>query len=245
MKLPWVDNDTATIAWNAYKRTGEFDSSQLKLEFIGEDEDEELSYLELERIVDNLTTVQSKFRGKNIKSIGGQIDADIIETVHSCLEPLCSVNQLSRLGFWRWFSNIAYNGFFWKFIMWRFNSDKMINWGITSPSLFIEVYFYRAWIRGHKMYDKDEVDPYKYAKKGSSDVWRSHILRQDFGRDREFVKAFLDTIYDESGATVIGTSELRTKLIPALRAWTSNATFTHLSYSECLHLIQKLRTEGV
>ena len=58
----------------------------------------------------------------------------------------------------------------------------MINWGITSPGSIIEVYFYRAWLRGQKMYDPSDADPYKYARLGASDVWRSHILRQDFGR---------------------------------------------------------------
>ena len=94
------------------------------------------------------------------------------------------------------------------------------------------------------MYDCDLKDPYRYAKLGSSDVWRSHILRQDFGSDREFVKAFLDTIYDRNGNTLIGTEELRTQLIPSIRAWTSNSTFSHLTYKENLELIRELRTDS-
>ena len=95
------------------------------------------------------------------------------------------------------------------------------------------------------MYDPSDADPYKYARLGASDVWRSHILRQDFGRDREFVKAFLDTVYNSSGKVVISTNEMRTKLIPALRAWTSSASFSHLSYNENLELIKYLREQGV
>jgi hypothetical protein len=109
----------------------------------------------------------------------------------------------------------------------------------------VEVYFYRAWLRGHKMFEGSGADPYHYAKKGASDVWRSHILRQEFGRDREFVKAFLDTIYDEDGDTRIGTEDIRKTVIPALRAWTSSASFSHLGYNENLKLIQHLISEGV
>lgn len=95
------------------------------------------------------------------------------------------------------------------------------------------------------MYEPTDSDPYKYARLGAADVWRSHILRQDFGRDREFVKAFLDTVYDDSGKVLVGTTEMRTKLIPALRAWTSSASFSHLTYSENLKLIEYLRKKGV
>ena len=87
------------------------------------------------------------------------------------------------------------------------------------------------------MYDPDLADPYEYAKKGSSDVWRSQILRQDFGKDRNFVKAFLDFCWDENGDRRIGDTKLRTQLIPALRSWTSNASYEHLTYDECLELI--------
>ena len=95
------------------------------------------------------------------------------------------------------------------------------------------------------MVDDALPDPYLYAKKGSSDFWRSHVFRQEFGRDREFVKAFIDTVYSPDGATKVGTNELRKKLIPALRAWTSGATFAHLSYEQSFELIQQLRAEDL
>ena len=93
------------------------------------------------------------------------------------------------------------------------------------------------------MYDEAQADPYHYAKLGAADVWRSHILRQDFGADREFVKALLDTIYDEDGVTKVTTTELRKVLIPAIRAWTSHASFSHLSYEECKQVISELKRD--
>ena len=238
MRLKSIDNETADRAWLAHQTQGEFDASSAKIETIGHDGGE-LSDVELYGLVDRLKNVQG------IKKARGQIDSDLTEIVHSELSKFAGVHELCQIGFWRWLSNIACDGYFWKFIMWRFNSEKVINWGITNPGSIIEVYFYRAWFRGHKMYDPDEQDPYKYAKLGLSDVWRSHILRQDFGRDREFVKAFLDTIYGEDGKTLVRTTELREKLIPALRAWTSEATFSHLSYKENIELIEKLRSDGI
>ena len=95
------------------------------------------------------------------------------------------------------------------------------------------------------MWEKNAIDPYKYARIGSSEIWRSHILRVELGKDREFVKAFLDTLYDSNGEIQIPTKELRTKLIPSLRAWASSASFSHLSYDENLKLIEHLRSRGM
>lgn len=247
MRLPSITNDQASIAWNAMSDHGMYDAHQLVMDYIGPDDDELIfGELDLDPLRDALADIKSKFANKNKKSVAGSLDAEVIEPLHKLLLDAGSTPfQLSQLGFWRWLSNIASGGYFWEFIKWRFEGNQLVNWGITSQGQIIEVYFYRAWLRAHKMYDPDAADPYHYAKLGSSDVWRSHILRQEFGRDPNFVKAFLDTVYDVSGATVVGTNELRTKLIPALRAWTSNSTYAHLSYSENLELIKKLRADAV
>ena len=52
-------------------------------------------------------------------------------------------------------------------------------------------------------------------------------------------------VYDKDGNTLVGTEELRKKLVPALRAWTSGSTFSHLSYTENVELIRKLKIEGI
>lgn len=242
MKIQSISIESAQIIWSARMEGTQPDLAAINIDYLGDD-DELLSDIELDDLKERLDTVKRKFVDNKSKNIGGRIDAELPEIIHSELSPLADVHQLSNLAFWRWLSNAACNGFFWDFIMWRFDSDKVINWGITSAANGIEVYFYRAWLRGHKMKDDSLPDPYKYARIGSSDVWRSHILRQDFGRDREFVKAFLDTIYDDVGNTVIATKELRETLIPAIRAWTSSASFSHLSYKESLDLINHLRTK--
>lgn len=245
MKIPMISNEQASTAWNSMSDCGSYDASSVVFDFNGPEDDEIFNDIDLIELQDELLGIIHKYDGKNKKNVGGHIDSDIVEPVHNALAGKVSVHQLSQIGFWRWLSNIANSGSFWRFVKWRFESDMQINWGITTPGSIIEVYFYRAWLRGHKMYDANLPDPFHYAKLGSSDVWRSHILRQDFGRDREFVKAFLDTVYDQEGQTRIGTQELRNKLIPALRAWTSSSTFSHLSYTENLALIERLRSEGI
>ena len=245
MKVRSLKLEIANDIWSAKNAGEDYPLDEGKMDIIGEEEDILLSDLELDELKENLIDLQSKYSRTVSKVEGGKIDSELPEIVHGELRNLINVHQAAQIGFWRWMSNVACSGYFWEFIKWRFGSDQMINWGITSPGSIIEVYFYRAWLRGQKMYDPSDADPYKYARLGASDVWRSHILRQDFGRDREFVKAFLDTVYNSSGKVVIGTNEMRTKLIPALRAWTSSASFSHLSYNENLELIKYLREQGV
>ncbi|MFZ4746158.1 MAG: hypothetical protein ACOYLK_04600 [Sphingomonas sp.] len=246
MRVPQISNEQAALAWNAMKDLGAYDASEVVFDYIGSSDEEEIvSDIELMDLCASLLDIKAKYGDKNKKNIGGQIDADVIEPVYKTLSEIANIHQLSHIGFWRWLSNIANSGSFWKFIQWRFGGDTQVNWGIASPGSIIEVYFYRAWLRGHKMLDPSLPDPLHYAKLGGSDVWRSHILRQDFGRDREFVKAFLDTVYDKNGQVQVGTEEMRTKLIPSLRAWTSSSTFSHLSYNENLTLIERLRSEGI
>ncbi len=247
MRLPSISNDQASIAWNAMANHDAFDAHKMMIDSIGDDDDDIIfGDLDLEPLCSCLADIKAKYADKNKKTVAGALDAEVIEPLHKILlEAKVTPFQLSQLGFWRWLSNIACNGHFWRFIKWRFEGDQLVNWGITSQGQIIEVYFYRAWLRAHKMFDASSLNPYRYATIGSSDVWRSHILRQDFGRDRDFVKAFLDTIYDDNGITVVGTQELRTNLIPALRAWTSNSTYSHLSYKENLKLIANLRSDVI
>lgn len=246
MRVPTITNEQALDAWNALNDHGVYEAvGELVLDYVEGDLDQDFSDLDLMDLVDTFENIKFQYRGKISKQYGGQVDAEIVEPIHATmLEAGLTVRQLSSLGFWRWFSNIACDSYFWHFIKWRYNSEIQQNWGITSVSSMIEVYFFRAWLRGHKMYEPNAKNPYYYAKIGSSDVWRSHILRQEFGRDKSFVKAFLDTIYDKSGKTKVGTQELRTELIPLLRAWSANASFGHLTYEENMELINLLRTNS-
>ena len=100
--------------------------------------------------------------------------------------------------------------------------------------------YFRCWVRGHKLHSPDDPDPYFYAKKGTGDFWRSHILRTDVGKDRNFVKAFLDFNFANDGTRLVSDPKLRGKLIPGVRAWTSMASFSHLSYEECTDILTEI-----
>ncbi|MBY6151659.1 hypothetical protein KUV47_00410 [Vannielia litorea] len=241
MRLPTITNDTAAAVWNAMNEAGEFDAGGVSVEYLGDESEAPLANMDLEELMDALDCVQAKYAGKfangQPRALGGLVDVDLIEPIHSICGKFAGVDQLSDLGFWRWLSNVSMGGHFWNFIAWRYEKKEQVNWGITSPRNAVEVLLYRSWLRGHKMYDPSLDDPYEYAKRGSSDVWRSHILRQDFGKDVAFVRAFLDSCWDKQGNRVLSDTKIRQQLIPALRSWTSNATYSHLTYDECIALV--------
>ena len=249
MKLQSISLDVSNDIWNKMMADNDYQPEFVNIDEIGTF-DQTLSDLELESLVDSLRDIQSKYGEKNKKTVGGLIDSEVCVVMHRELVNFANPRELSHIGFWRWLSNIARNGFFSQFIKWRMPSEpgktaNPVNWGIVSAGSIIEVYFYRAWLRAHKMYDLALSDPYYYAKLGGSDIWRSHILRQDFGRDREFIKAFLDVLHDEKGKQKIGTDDLRKKLIPGIRSWTSSGSFSHLSYDESYALINRIYKEGI
>ena len=250
MKLQTISLELSNDIWNKMLEDNNYQPEiNINIDETGS-YDETLSDLELETLVDGLRDIQSKYVDKNKKVVGGQIDAEVSVLVHQELSQYAYPRELSNIGFWRWLSNVAHGGFFWKFIKWRFTTEpgkdpNPVNWGVVSAGSIIEVFFYRAWLRGYKMYDPSKTDPYHYAKLGGSDIWRSHILRQDFGRDREFIKAFLDILHDKDGKQKIGTKDLREKLIPGIRSWTSSGSFSHLSYEESYALISRIYTEGI
>ena len=244
MRAPSISNEIGIQVWNARANGEEPNLPDGAIDYIG---DSELTFTELElvELSDQLDEIRLTYGEKDKKKYGGEIDGAIVSVVHRSLTEYLADFHLARLGFWRWLSNVALNGAFWQFIMWRLDSTAQINWGLTSQAQIVEVYFYRAWLRGHKMHDPDLANPYEYAERGSSDFWRSHVLRVEFGKDREFVKAFLDVVEGRANGKRVGTSELRKALIPALRAWSSSAAFCHLSYQENIELIMRLRSQSI
>ena len=240
LSLPDINNDVAQKYWTSLSKGMPLEISDADITYdVHDSEAQRFSDLEAEELFDELELIRSRFEIVNSKT-ASQIDSAIVKPIHDFFLGKSTPKQLGSYGFWRWLSNCALDGKFWDFVMWRFDSDALLNWGITTSQPLFEVYFFRAWLRGHMLYDSTKPNPYEYSVRGSTDFWRSHVLRQDFSQDPEFVKAFIDSVYDEDDRPIVATNQLRTQLIPALRAWSANASFSHLSYEESLSLISML-----
>jgi len=248
MRLPSISHDAANTVWIAHTQGVQPDTTSLQIVPIdgGDDDLSMFSVMDLDDLIGALHQIMSDYSNSSGAFSGksAEVDSLVVEPMHKALMGKADPFQLSQLGFWRWLSNSAHHDI-WAFIDWRFKRGEehgqKVNWGVTSSTALHEVYFYRAWVRAHKMFDSSLEDPYHYAKIGSSDNWRSHILRVEPGYDREFVKAFLDVVEEQK----INAEEMRNLVIPSLRAWSSNAGFFALDYEAAKKLINHLIGRGV
>jgi hypothetical protein len=253
MRFPSISTDTAHNQWTSHNNGGGTLSFTTEIDYIGDEGLEDFNDLELEDLIEELDVILKRYQAKQADKpttiTAHKFDSEIVAPIHKYLSQHLRPDQLCDIGFWRWLSNVAGDGFFWKLIYWRFLGGKkgkykpgsQVNWAIISGAADLkESYLFRSWVRGHLMHDPTLSDPYESAKKGTADVWRSHILRQDWGKDQTMVRAFLDFNFASDGKRLIPDPDLREILIPGLRFWTSKGSFSHLSYEECTDLIKEI-----
>lgn len=99
--------------------------------------------------------------------------------------------------FWTWMTFAAEDGGFAPLIDWRFGPGASPdNYGITTPGSFREGLLARLWWRADIGHVNGEADPYHFARIGDQDIWRSHVFRTRYGRDRSFARAFLTSVFE-------------------------------------------------
>ena len=109
MRLQSISQETSQTIWNS-RRSGAA-LPTFNVENLG-DYEEQLSDLELWDIKEKLEEVKDLYSGKNPKIHGGKVDSDIVEIIHGGLLEHAGVGELSNIGFWRWLSNVASDGYF-------------------------------------------------------------------------------------------------------------------------------------
>jgi len=118
---------------------------------------------------------------------GGHFEANANELLHRRLAALPRQVLLDR-GFWRWISVTMLR----EIIDWRHNAEdgvvKDLNFGIGAP---VEGLAYRLFMRADLALDVGAEDPYWLSRFPNQDLWRSHLLRQNYGRAFELRRALL------------------------------------------------------
>jgi hypothetical protein len=127
---------------------------------------------------------------------GGEFEARACEVAHQTLSLPRAVACDGE--FWLWLTLVAQDGTFARLVDWRFGPVKHVaNYGATTPGSFREGLMARLWWRGEIGHRAEDVgDPYALARTGDQDIWRSHIFRTRYGRNRDLAREFLMTIYD-------------------------------------------------
>jgi hypothetical protein len=136
-------------------------------------------------------------------------------SVHEALDAL-PVTVAVDPGFWIWLVFGSGHDGLAKLVSWRHGRGRQYdarddNFGLTTA---LEAGFWsRLWLRGDIAYDTTRPDPYELAERGDQDLWRSHIMRQEYAHARQVARALLTFQYPDETPT---TPRVAVKVIRAM-----------------------------
>ncbi|GIV04390.1 MAG: hypothetical protein KatS3mg015_3220 [Fimbriimonadales bacterium] len=177
------------------------------------------------------------------RSRGGfAFDVEAAKVIHQFLDR--DHPALTDRGFWRYLAVVELH----QVIDWRYGgregrANNLRNFGIGGN--LEECYPYRCWLHADIAYDiaydESSADPYAWASVGDPDIWRSHLFRQNWARDRRVAKAFLKVICGETagGKPIVPGCDPR-KLAKELRRISATFTLAALDEQKLNQLIQEL-----
>ena len=145
--------------------------------------------------------------------------------------------------FWTWFTLVAAQGDFVRVVERRFQGGLMSddpNFGIVTHVNLYEGLFARLWWRGHRFYDETADEPYDTARRGYMDLWRSHILRINWGASKTMAKALIEFLYPEKNQISGPNTDYIRKLASLACAENSVTAFELLTVDECKNVLKEL-----
>lgn len=145
--------------------------------------------------------------------------------------------------FWSWLNFCAVGGAFVNLVKWRFGnetSDEPRNFGVTNSASIFEGLLARLWLRGEVGYDPTASDPYELSKRGDIDIWRSHVIRQEYGRCPIVRRALIRFQYpDAAGRKTLSNNQLR-ELVKLIRIGEASTAYELLDETEVAEIIKEL-----
>lgn len=169
---------------------------------------------------------------------GGRFEQAACEIVHRHLKGF-DREVVANLEFWTWVAVVR----FADIVQWRFGGTearvKLENYGIGGLSDQRENLFFRLWLRADLASDPESDEPYKLAKTGDQDLWRSHILRQGYANARDVARALLRLQAGQLRVKRLTVDGIR-ELAKRLRRLRANVIFEYLSPKSAEHLVVEL-----
>jgi hypothetical protein len=195
MRYPTIDVGTGQDALE-HHRAGERIPLEGHVVWAGEGAD--FSVDAAEWLSGELTTLRNSIDPDKLpRNEGGKFESSAAPIVHDQL----SLDKVAGgdPGFWRWLTFWGANGDLLEFVDWRFGDSKMElvaseNYGLEN---IWEGMFARLWVRGEIGFEPDAKDQYSIARRGDQDIWRSHVIRQEFARCNNLARALIRYQYPD------------------------------------------------
>jgi len=116
------------------------------------------------------------------------------------------------------------------------------NYGLTTD--LEKGLFSRLWMRAHVVYDPGAPDPYALAERGSQDLWRSHLLRTEYGQVPRVARALLTFVHpDESPDEPRANTDVVRAMAKALRRRHATSAFELLDDDGARALVREVYDE--
>jgi len=170
---------------------------------------------------------------------GGRFEKNAVPRIHGVLSSLTEADRrpLYDEGFWRWLAVCCFSEVIARRHPARDGRRNLANYGIGSLT---DNFVYRVWLRGEIGFDPVRYpnDPYRLAKLGDQDFWRSHIFRQSYAMPRTFARAFIRFQFEKDEGGRLANERVR-ELAKRLRRLYANVAFELLDEDEALALIEE------
>jgi hypothetical protein len=189
MGYPTIPYDQARAWWRAWKAAGEPGNPPHTIEkTIGIDR----GWLtEATTLADELLDLLKRSREGGGRDRFARFEAEAAVRIHQTL-PRDHL-AIADPEFWIWYA--VDPGL--PVVRSRYSSNKIPGVENFASANARETLFYRLWVRGEMGWRRDEADPYRLARYGDIDFWRSHVFRQKYAEHPAMLEAFARFQYPE------------------------------------------------
>lgn len=240
MKYPTLSRTDCRTLLHQHRADNQWDASPF-VDLVGSGAPLDLAAVS--RLVKALAELRVSFNAAALPTAQGRkFEAQACTIVHRELR--IEVGVASNSSFWRWVTFGAGDGELCRLVDWRFGTQSSIadvNYGISSKASMWEGLFARLWWRGHLGYSEESDDRYSVARRGDMDIWRSHILRQEFGRCGNVARALVCYQYPATHTGRRGRLRVQhlRELAKRLRILHASMAFELLSYEGAFQMVER------
>jgi len=185
MKYKALTQEKGLVTLHALRNGDDFDETNLEVRGEGPD----LPQKTVHELHKKLSALRKKFPEviKVRDPAGGRYEREACVLVHETL-PREDPQMLADYDFWTWLALQLRD-----IVEWRHGGEggeaHVNNFGIGGRR--DDNLFYRMWVRAEIGRNENKIGDYDLAKRGDQDFWRSHVIRQGYGKCRKVVHAFV------------------------------------------------------
>ena len=186
------EEQCSALAIDFIQRNGEMNTAELSGNI---DVLDSQARANIEETVDRVSELYFDFEGQG-RSINADFDALASALLHEDLA--ISPGVASDSGFWRWLAFYE-DGALARIVQARFgDGTNAKHFGVGGG--LDDCYLKMLWFRANSVYlrDSEYDDGYELARFGGAELWRSHILRQNYAQTVNLVRALVRIVQEYS-----------------------------------------------